>query len=312
MDRRASVAPSHVEAVETPASLGRWGPLAVGVLLGVAMLVGTFFDYEISAGLLDEGSRFGVIMAAFGWYPALWVLSSAGSLLVVVGLRKGRAGPFLAVSGSAMVIGAVGAGAIVPQSYWESATGETLSMWLTSGVSILLNGAVVLGSVALSRRTESGRVLQVAGVLLFVLVAQVAAIYLIKVLWLRPRMLLVAEDLGVPYEPWWHAGFSDLQYWLDAGVPKDDFKSFPSAHTGNAASALALAQVVALHERGRRWVTPVFLTGFVLALAVALSRIVVGAHFLTDTAVAIALVLALLLISAKAAAQMGARSAPRA
>lgn len=264
-----------------------WSFTAVIVAL---MITGSLLDFAISEALLDEASLFGRLGATFGWFPSALALGVAGTLLVMysragppVGKRAAWSG---AGVGGVLVVGSAAVCVLVPPHYWNASPGATslpTVAWVLVGV--LVSGAGVGIAYWAGRGASSDVLLKVALVLITVVASQSAVIFAVKLVWLRPRMRLVVEDLGVVFEPWWSVGYPGIGRFLEAGVPVDDFKSFPSAHTGNAAVALSFVALGALSERARAKMPFVLALAVAWAAAVALSRIVVGAHFLSDTTV---------------------------
>ncbi len=264
--------------------------LFVGAI-GALMLTGSFLDLAISEALLDETSLFGRLGATFGWFPTALAIAVAGALLVMYS----RAGPptrsdaarraIVGVGGLLVTASAVLCTLVAPH-YWDAAPGSRplpLPAWI--GVGLLVAGVGVGVAYWAGRGGQADVLLKVALVLLAVVIMQSLLIFVVKLVWLRPRMRLVVEDIGVVFEPWWSVGYRGVDHFLQAGVPYDDFKSFPSAHTGNAAVAFSFATLGVLSERARVAVPLILTLGVLWVGAVALSRIVVGAHFLSDTTV---------------------------
>ena len=89
------------------------------------------------------------------------------------------------------------------------------------------------------------------------------------------------------FTPWYEiSGARDLLLG-NSPVPKDGFKSFPSGHTFSAGISYVLICLPYLYDRfnNRKWtiiwyVIPICFTGLV-----GLSRIVAGAHYLSDVLV---------------------------
>lgn len=98
-------------------------------------------------------------------------------------------------------------------------------------------------------------------------------------------MRLVVSDSRAFFMPWWQIGSEVKSTLLAAGVASEEFKSFPSGHTANAATMLLLGVIPFLNPRYQRYKRWFFIVGFVWAAMVALSRIIMGAHYLTDTVV---------------------------
>lgn len=69
----------------------------------------------------------------------------------------------------------------------------------------------------------------------------------------------------------------------------EEFKSFPSGHTANASTLMLLALLPALRPGPQKRQTALFAAGFLWACVVGFSRIVAGAHFLSDVTMGLAL-----------------------
>ena len=69
------------------------------------------------------------------------------------------------------------------------------------------------------------------------------------------------------------------------GIASDEFKSFPTDHTGNAACAILLCLLPLICTKLKGKERPLFWSGVILTLLVAYSRMILGAHFLTDVTI---------------------------
>lgn len=95
----------------------------------------------------------------------------------------------------------------------------------------------------------------------------------------------MANDPRAFFMPWWQIGSEVKSTLLAAGVAAEEFKSFPSGHTANAATMLLLGIIPFLNPRYQRYKRCFLAVGFAWAALVAFSRIIMGAHYLTDTVV---------------------------
>jgi membrane-associated phospholipid phosphatase len=100
------------------------------------------------------------------------------------------------------------------------------------------------------------------------------SIELIKNIWGRVRFrdLLRAESFDA-FTAWW----------LPQG--ENGNKSFPSGHTGAASAAILLTGLPCVFESLKKHETRFFIAGALYTFAVGFSRLVVGAHYLSDIAV---------------------------
>ena len=171
---------------------------------------------------------------------------------------------------------------VLPTGYLD------IPVWLATLIGAGCAGLTVWGVLILCRGADRKTVLRVAAAFLLVIFADILVVNLIKIPWGRARMRLVASDSRAYFMPWWQPGTELRDALTAAGVPKEEFKSFPSGHSANSSSLMLLSLLPALRPQWKHRQAVLFCVGFGWALAVAVSRIVMGAHYLSDTAVGVA------------------------
>ena len=102
------------------------------------------------------------------------------------------------------------------------------------------------------------------------IILQVIVINILKVIWLRPRMILISTNENYSFLPWYKFG----KYLKD--VSMDLFRSFPSGHTSSATTILLIKHMS--NSKYNNVLVAIFI------IIVAVSRLIIGAHFLTDVA----------------------------
>ena len=254
-----------------------FGSLAVVLAL---LVLGSFVDYPLSAALYDASNPFALFFAAYGAIPAPLGSVAAGTLFVC-GRRRDRkmAAILQSTGGILLLLAGTLTACLMPTLYLP------VPPVFPVGVGLALSVATLLIVRRLAKGTDRAVITRVALAILLVLVCELAAVNLIKVWWGRPRMRLVASHPEAYFFPWWQRGTPLKEPLLAAGVAADEFKSFPSAHTANAATMLLLGLAPCLKPRLQRYRKALTTFGFAWTAVVALSRIMLGAHYLTDTAV---------------------------
>ena len=112
-------------------------------------------------------------------------------------------------------------------------------------------------------------------------------INVIKVPWARPRMrLLVSTGNDSYFMPWWQLGGTLKQRLIGEGISPDEFRSFPSGHTACAACAMLAILLPTLKKQWHDKERICLAVGAGWTLLVAVSRIWMGAHYLTDVVMA--------------------------
>ena len=270
---------------------------AIAVILAFCLLVGSFFDYQISSALFNSSSLFGRFIEAAGELPFELTASIAGVMLVRAVRPDSRGSKWLAVLGILVNVGLAGYEIIGSLRVG----GKLIAVQLVLTFVLVIAANLVV--YRLTRTTELDELTRWALMVLTVWIAQAIILNaIVKPLWSRPRMRVIEVTPGLNFQPWWVIGNPDKWAYIAAGVIKDGFKSFASGHTAHAAIGLMLAGLptVAFKEKpSRRRV--VFWTAAVVAALVAFGRIVIGAHFLSDVSCGFALVLALECLAARIA-----------
>ena len=104
----------------------------------------------------------------------------------------------------------------------------------------------------------------------------------------RYRTLNVLNNFDL-YTPWYvfNGKVSPDELMLTLGVASDGFKSFPSGHSSSVAMLIVLTAlpklIPSLNTKGKK--TILYLAVFLGVFAVTFSRILVGAHYLSDVLV---------------------------
>lgn len=269
----------------------------VAVILAFCLLVGSFFDYQISSALFNSSSLFGRFVEAAGELPFELTASIAGVMLVRSARSDSKASKWLAALCILINVGLVGYEIIGSLHVG----GKLIAFQLVLTFALAIAANVI--AYRLTRDTDPDDLTRWALMVLAVWAAQAIILnVVVKPLWSRPRMRVIEVTPGLNFQPWWAIGNPDKWSYIAAGVIKDGFKSFASGHTAHAAIGLMLAGLPAAaftEKPSRRRV--VFWVAVAVAALVAFGRIVIGAHFLTDVSCGFALVLALECLAARVA-----------
>lgn len=250
------------------------------VLTGVvfAMLAVLAFgtlDYDISKGIINKSSHFAEFFNRFGEMPVS--LAMLISVMILFGSRKKEKHlnnilgmlfgiPFIALFSFMTVF------MPIRYTYEHAASGIPGSMML---LSYGLTAVLFLIAMVWIRKTDV-EVLRsyrrVALALIVIAFGAVLVVNLVKILWARPRMRSIDS-------------IEQFKYWFQINGPSNnnELKSFPSGHTANSFVMLAFVLFIPMtKEKLRsRFTTFAILWGSM----VALSRVILGAHFLSDVIV---------------------------
>ena len=146
----------------------------------------------------------------------------------------------------------------------------------------------------MTRGCQAKTLLRFLCTVIFVCVGIMLLINIIKVPWGRARMRLIYSTGNDTYfTNWWQAGTALKKKLVADGVSSDDFRSFPSGHTACAACSMLLILLPTLYRRLHDKEKLFMVLGGVWTLAVAVSRLRMGMHFLSDVSVSSLLTIAL-------------------
>jgi membrane-associated phospholipid phosphatase len=156
-----------------------------------------------------------------------------------------------------------------------------------------------LGST-LSRTSRDSELLKKVLFLAAVSLVTLLVISCTKRIMCRPRFRLVLALENTDYfRSWWQTGRA-LKASAGAGIGGDEFASLPSGHSAYSMFAIYLLPALSDYaDRLKRYRLCLFVTGFLWWAMTALSRMTVGAHYLTDVTIAgLVSILAYALVSA--------------
>jgi len=289
-------------APENASTIPRRSALVFGGLLLILFIAGSAADYSLANALFTPENALGTVLAAYGEAPALLALVAAGTLAVTARppvhlvLRW-----LLIIGGAALIIAGTLALIIRPEEYWA------LPTIVRTLIALALSAAAIWATARVSAGATWQAMCTLAAALFAVVAVEMVLVQGVKILWERPRMRMLAET-GAEFSPWWSPGYEDRDALAAQGAEASEFKSFPSGHSANAATLMMLTGFALVRQDVRRHAARLFWVGAAWALLVALSRLTVGAHFLTDTAAGLAVTfVVVIIISALAVKVLDAR-----
>ncbi len=263
------------------------------------VVIATFTDLWVSKVLADikageyfSDNLFGVIGEVFGSFPIYYMI---GLSLIILG-ANGQATKYeklLFISGVicgfiAMVIGTddcLKDFADHSQRYaqWDRAW----QLLLATGFALVFEIPTVIFINKLSLETKRKLIIFACVVLVMVVVSQIF-IYGLKALAGRARFrainFLGDESMFSKWFVFYGTRYSDNTTLIALDVAKDAYRSFPSGHTASTAAVYGFLCLPFIFEKfdTKKWKTILFSSTILLTGYIAVSRIVVGAHFFSD------------------------------
>ncbi len=264
---------------------------ACTVLCIAGLCVGTFFDLQISQTLYQPANPFAIFFSIVGLLPLTipaCVFLGALAQRQMVGEKPVALRVLLAIVCVALACVI----AYVAVKGLPTIGGPEVSIEL-SGIALVIAslvlglGCVAAGFVA-ARKNDEAELVRRLLLAIVVLAVSYALVELGKAIMHRPRYYTVVAGIeGVSFQPWYKP-FSGYKELIESGVIGDAFKSFPSGHAAQAGSFLSgFYGLTALFPSLRNKWRVGIVVGLVLVLAICVSRIVLGAHYLSDVSVGV-------------------------
>ena len=270
--------------------------IITGILL-VGFIIGSFLDLQIDEALFNKNNGFGLFMASFGVYPCYAGLAFVGGGLMCTTIRRKELPIFGKIvcyflSALAYVMAIYLCGKELPSVNGYNV--PKLAILSYAICAVVFAGCYVGGYLACIKGDQQKlwRILLVM-IVIFV-VALLPAGFLIKLVIHRPRYRLYYEDPTIPFCNWWES-YKEYKTFLNnhgegftypTGFPltKEEFKSFPSGHSGTGMiMAMFLPFSAHFFPKLKGKETLLFYIGAVWGFVMMFSRMTVGAHYLTDT-----------------------------
>lgn len=266
--------------------------ILIFAVLTIMMAIGSFYDYQIAMVLYNPNSKLGIFLASYGQVPAMLLSSISGTLLFKMIDRQDKIKMILCVFfGVLLNILAIMAISMDPMLYIES-----MPLVLSVVIAILVVGIVDLLILKLTKDSDKKDLKKFIILLLVVMFGQIILINIVKVPWSRPRMRMISEQSELLFQPWWKIGCDYKEHLINIGVAAEEFKSFPSGHAGNSACAIMLTVLPLIckqYQGKEKWLLA---TGLAFTVLVSFSRLVMGAHFLSDIIVGMAVTIILIFL----------------
>jgi len=242
------------------------------VLMGI-LAIGDL-DYTISEALVNQNSIIGQSGNLFGEFPAMF-----GMLLAVVLLYGGRrrdvkwwnivatvlGGLFIFLFSYTLVM--------MPIRYlFEHAVDGTPTIWKIINLVLGIILAIVSLYIAHTKGQNFKEFKKHAWLLIVLIFSEMMVVNIVKGIWARPRMRSINS-------------VSEFKHWyeINGWTNDNELKSFPSGHTANAFVAFAYMIFIPYIKsvKMKTYITIAIVWG----VFVSLSRVIIGAHFLSDVLV---------------------------
>ena len=171
--------------------------------------------------------------------------------------------------------------------YLSNANAFKIHFAVAYSIGIAVIGAAAYLGFKLSQKSNNANLLKKALFLASVSLVTLFLVSIIKELMCRPRFRFVLGMNNEDYfKNWWQSGRA-IKNSLGLGIESDEFASLPSGHSAYSMFAIFLFPALADYVcKLKKYKTHLLALGFIWWATTAFSRITVGAHYLTDIAIA--------------------------
>jgi len=268
--------------------------IVIGILL-IGFVLGSFFDLQIDQALFSRNNAFGLIMASFGVYPCYIGLAFIGGGLMVVARKRKELPLWATICLYALSILAYGMSIYLCGRELPSPNGFDIPQLaiLSYAMCAVIFAGVFVFAYWICGKGDPAKLLPV--LLCMAVIFTVGLLppgFAIKLIIHRPRYRYAVYYGETPYLNWWEM-FPDYkdhirEITVEGGkvinITKEEFKSFPSGHSGTGAIMMMfLPYASQFFKKLKGKETILFYIGFAFMLLMMYSRLLVGAHYLTDT-----------------------------
>lgn len=264
--------------------------IIIGILL-VGFIVGSFLDLQIDKAIFSENNWFGLFMASFGVYPCYAGLAFIGGGLLSTANNRKDAPVYVKIISYILSAAAYGMSIYLCGKEFPSVNGHNLPQlaWLSYLICAVVFGGVFVWSFFVCKKGDPKYLWNILMVMTVIFViALLPAGFLIKLVIHRPRYRYAVRFGDTSFYNWWQLfpEYKDHIGKVVNGVTltKEEFKSFPSGHSGTGmimAMFLPFASFFFPKLKGKE--TILFYIGAIFGFVMMFSRLLVGAHYLTDT-----------------------------
>lgn len=284
--------------IEFAACLGAFIVLAV---------IAAICDLEINIALYNPQSLYGQFFARLGELPSYLAAPTVGVILFHQDFGKNKTQKILLKCAFAALIFA-GWFYAIGVWFWENFISEEVDYAIVYKLFFcaVLTAGVILGTAKVDKKVMRKLLVLALFIAIAVAVSNLI-VQIMKILWARQRFRTMVDneknaalieafvkpnggDLYRGFTPWYRPNaifrspvHTDEYIRRYKEIDSDTFKSFPSGHTVAAAGSFALIILPEMYKKlaKHRWMFWVFPA--IYTVLVGISRIVMGAHYLSDT-----------------------------
>lgn len=234
----------------------------------LSLIVGTFQDLNIDKALNNPDNPVALWFYATGEIPSRLTLMLAGLVIFYLASKT-----IVRIIGLAVEIGGGIFTGVHLADYLFAEDGNEIIFGAVFGIGIAVCALIIGKYITIPDKMKKPLVvIAFAGIAVFALETGITEG--VKIVWGRERMrMLLQEGSFDNFTPW---------YKPQGITSSNEYKSFPSGHTSGAAVSYLAMLLPFASDKARNKKVLCFALPFVYTSIVAFTRMMMGAHFLTD------------------------------
>lgn len=254
---------------------------ALGVAI-IALIFGSIFDYQLSSAIASSTNGFGLFISVIAPTIGFCGFAFIGGGFFALGLKQQKL--WIKIVFIALAVAALGVTINYAGKEYFGINGfadkaPMIVGYLTAAVCGL--AAEVGGYYAFKDCKNEKAWIPFICVYIVLFLVLICGITGLKGIMHRPRFRTVSKGV-VPFYDWWQRCTNYKDY-IAQGISKEEFKSFPSGHTGEASILIVVSMFAPLaDERLKKIQLPLFIGSCCFVILVGFSRILAAAHYLSD------------------------------
>lgn len=262
------------------------------VFFGTLLAAGSFADEQIARFLYSPDNTFVKFVTSTGVYPffafaVLFTGALCGRMITSEWKKPVKILLCTVSYAAAAFVGFIGAGSIVDKDCLGSIyPALDRNIPVIVGICLVCNPVLLILGYMLAKKAKDGKLLKRIIYLLVLLAVSYGLMQIFKNTFHRPRFRLVAQGYdGIGFIPWYTPFPKAAEFIEKFGIDKGEFRSFPSGHSILSMSLVIIMQSVTWFSEKLKDKRFIFgLTGMLFAIMIMFTRMILGAHYLSDVA----------------------------
>ncbi len=250
--------------------------LGVLVITGVLLAIAGVYDLQIDIGLYEPDNVVSLILDRAGIFPLPFIVAFAASVCFC-SFNENKKSLVIIKNIICIVISLF----ILEYYFYKMLVGLMTKAWIVYVISAILSIAFTKCILLSVKRFKPETLQRLVIFFIFALAVVVLSTLIVKVIklfWGRVRFMEMEADMDYLYSaftPWYKPN----------GISISGHHSFPSGHTASAACMLVFAALPEVFPQWKSKQPWLFFVAMMYTIIVAFSRLIIGAHFLSDVVV---------------------------